>query len=219
VPLPVRADPSNGGGPSLARIFEGTLAALSRRGAKQLSMTDVCEAAGISRATLYRYFAKKDELLAALGEHVTNNFVLGVKEAAATEQAPQEKLRAVLRFMTSFTREVKSDRILEVEPGFVIESLQAQFPRHLAALSAALDPVFDAIDERIGRALDRGFVCELLLRAQESTSLIPAGARWDSLPDLLAQFAMVFLEQPRTRAPRRSVAKTTPVTGSRAASR
>jgi AcrR family transcriptional regulator len=189
-------------GPSLVRIFEGTLAALARQGARQLSMTDVCDASGISRATLYRYFAKKEDLLAALAEHVSSNFVAGVKEAAAREHEPQEKFRAVLRFMIAYSTQVKSDRILEVEPLFVIESLHAQFPRHLAAVSEALDPVFDAFEKRLRRPLDRNLICELLLRAQESTSLIPAGTRWNQLPDTMAAFAVFLLGESASRPAR-----------------
>jgi AcrR family transcriptional regulator len=189
---PVRVQPAKAG-PSLARIFEGTLTALARQGARQLSMTDICEASGISRATLYRYFANKEDLLAALAEHVTGNFVRGVKEAAESRQEPHEKLRAVLQFMIAYSTQVRSDRILEVEPLFVINSLHAQFPRHLAAVSEALDPVFDAFEKRLGRTLDRNLISELLLRSQESTSLIPAGARWNQLPDAMADFATLLL--------------------------
>jgi hypothetical protein len=95
--------------------------------------------------------------------------------------------------MTAYSSQVRSDRILEVEPLFVIESLHAQFPRHLAAVSEALDPVFDAFEKRLGRPLDRNLISELLLRAQESTSLIPAGTRWNQLPDTMADFAMLLL--------------------------
>jgi AcrR family transcriptional regulator len=191
-----------GGGPSLERIFEGTLSALSRRGAKQLSMTDVCEAAGISRATLYRYFARKADLLAALSEYVVSRFVEGVKAAAANAKEPHEKLRAVLEFMVTFTSKVKADRILEVEPEFVAKSLQEQFPRHLAAIGEALEPVFRAFEKRLGYPLSRTFISELLLRAQESTTLIPAGARWNTLPETLADFARDFLEEGTGRKPR-----------------
>jgi AcrR family transcriptional regulator len=189
---PARGQPAKAG-PSLARIFEGTLTALARQGARQLSMTDICEASGISRATLYRYFAKKEDLLAALAEHVTSNFVAGVKEAAEQQQEPHEKLRAVVRFMIAYSTQVRSDRMLEVESLFVIDSLHAQFPRHLAAVSEALDPVFDALEKRLGRTLDRNLISELLLRSQESTSLIPAGTRWNQLPDIMAEFAILLL--------------------------
>lgn len=188
-------------GPSLARIFDGALAALSRHGARNLSMTDIGAAAGISRATLYRYFAKKEELLAALGEYVAGNFVTGVKDAAAREREPQEKLRAVLQFTIDYSQRVRADRILEVEPQFVIESLHAQFPRHLAAVREALDPVFGALEKRLGRKLDRALITELLLRSQESTSLIPADPAWSAMPGKLAELAILLLGGAGPRRP------------------
>jgi hypothetical protein len=95
--------------------------------------------------------------------------------------------------MIAYSTQVRSDRILEVEPLFVINSLHAQFPRHLAAVGEALDPVFDAFEKRLGRTLDRNLISELLLRSQQSTSLIPAGARWPQLPDAMADFATLLL--------------------------
>ena len=63
--------------PSLLRILDGTLAAIARHGTSMLSMTDIAAASGVSRATLYRYFSQKEDLLSALGEHISNSFVSG----------------------------------------------------------------------------------------------------------------------------------------------
>jgi AcrR family transcriptional regulator len=199
--IPTPNSPVKAEGPSLGRIFDGTLAALSRHGARNLSMTDIGAAAGISRATLYRYFTKKEELLAALAEYVTSNFVSGVKDAAAREREPQEKLRAVLQFTIDYSQRVRADRILEVEPQFVIEALHAQFPRHLAAVREALDPVFGALEKRLGCKLDRALITELLLRSQESTSLIPSGPSWSALPGKLAELAVLLLGGAGPRKP------------------
>jgi len=186
--------------PSRIRILDGALSALSRRGAKQLSMTDVCDAAGVSRPTLYRYFSTKEQLLAALAEHITSNFCDGIKKAAEQESECDEKLRAVLRFMVSYTYRVKAERILEIEPSFILKSLQTHFAGHLSAVAEALEPVFGAFEARLGTPLNRLLISELLLRAQESTSLIPAGPTWNSFPDLLANAAAAFIKQSTPRA-------------------
>src|ERR1700735_1432049 len=122
-------------GRSLQRILDGAMATLSRRGATQLSMSDVCEAAGVSRATLYRYFARKEDLLAAVGEHVSRNFVQGINKAVAESRTPAERLRLVLEFFIRYTAQVKSDRMLEIEPTFVLKFLQSHFPQHLAVFN------------------------------------------------------------------------------------
>ena len=48
------------------RILRATLRLLGRRGVKRLGMQEVSEAAGVSRATLYRYFPSKDRLMDAV---------------------------------------------------------------------------------------------------------------------------------------------------------
>src|SRR5689334_10039447 len=50
------------------RILDATLVAVARYGRK-CSMSEIAEEAGVSRPTLYRYYATKEALLDALAEH------------------------------------------------------------------------------------------------------------------------------------------------------
>lgn len=174
-------------GRSLQRILDGALAALSRRGATQLSMTDVCDAAGISRATLYRYFSNKPDLLAAVGEHVSRNFIDGLKAAIAQSEVPIERLRRVLEFFIGYTAQVRTDRMLEIEPAFVLQFLQSHFVLHVAAFNDALAPVYDDIEAHLGIRINRALVSEVLLRAEQSTVVVPAGRSWSALPEVLSR--------------------------------
>jgi DNA-binding phage protein len=54
--------------PSVIRILSGALDAIASRGARRLSMSDIIEASGVSRGTLYRYFSNKEEVLSAVAE-------------------------------------------------------------------------------------------------------------------------------------------------------
>jgi AcrR family transcriptional regulator len=178
---------SGAGGRSLQRILDGAMAALSRRGASALSMTDVCDAAGISRATLYRHFSSKQHLLAAVGEHVSRNFIAGIKAAVEGSHSPSERLRRVLEFFTQYTAQVRSDRMLEIEPGFVLKFLQSHFGRHVAVFNDALAPVYDDIEAHLGIRINRLLISEVLLRAEQSTVVVPAGRSWSTLPDALTR--------------------------------
>jgi AcrR family transcriptional regulator len=174
-------------GRSLQRILDGALAALSRRGAAQLSMTDVCDAAGVSRATLYRYFSNKPDLLTAVGEHVSRNFIDGLNAAIARSQAPVDRLRHVLQFFIGYTSQVRTDRMLEVEPAFVLQFLQSHFALHLKAFNEALSPVYDDIEAHLGIRINRALVSEVMLRAEQSTVVVPAGRSWSTLPEVLSR--------------------------------
>jgi AcrR family transcriptional regulator len=55
-----------------ARILDAALTAVGRRGVRRLTVGSVCAQAGVSRATLYRYFTSKDELLEAVGRRAVN---------------------------------------------------------------------------------------------------------------------------------------------------
>jgi AcrR family transcriptional regulator len=184
-PAPQR--PTGPNGRSLQRILDGAMAALSRRGATQLSMTDVCDAAGISRATLYRYFSNKQDLLTAVGEHVSRNFIDGIRAATAQSDAPADRLRLVLEFFVRYTAQVKTDRMLEIEPTFVLQFLQSHFAQHVAAFNEALTPVYDDIETHLGIRINRVLVSEVLLRAEQSTVVVPAGRSWSALPEALSR--------------------------------
>jgi AcrR family transcriptional regulator len=179
--------PTGPNGRSLQRILDGAMAALSRRGATQLSMTDVCDAAGISRATLYRYFSNKQDLLAAVGEHVSRNFIDGIKAVIAQSDTPTDRLRLVLEFFIGYTVQVKTDRMLEIEPTFVLQFLQSHFAQHVAIFNEALSPVYDDIETHLGIRINRVLVSEVLLRAEQSTVVVPAGRSWSALPEALSR--------------------------------
>jgi AcrR family transcriptional regulator len=203
-PTPVGQRPAGANGRSLQRILDGAIAALSRRGATQLSMTDVCDAAGISRATLYRYFSSKEDLLAAVGEHVSTNFIDGIKAAVAGSAVPVDRLRLVLEFFIRYTAQVKSDRMLEIEPAFVLKFLQSHFTQHVAVFNQALSPVYDDIETHLGIRVNRLLVSEMLLRAEQSTIIVPAGRSWSMLPEALSRMLeQLYRVKPSGRRSRR----------------
>jgi AcrR family transcriptional regulator len=198
--------PAAPNGRSLQRILDGAIAALSRRGATQLSMSDVCAAGGISRATLYRYFARKEDLLAAVGEHVSRNFIDGIKRAVAGSEIPIDRLRLVLEFFIRYTAQVKSDRMLEIEPSFVLGFLRSHFTRHVAVFNEALSPVYDDVESHLGIRINRLLVSEVLVRAEQSTIVVPAGRSWDALPDDLPRMLkQLYRANPRSgKSPRKA---------------
>jgi AcrR family transcriptional regulator len=173
--------------PSVIKILEGAIRAIGARGARRLSMSDVIEASGVSRGTLYKYFSDKDDVLSAVSEFVSVNFENGVREAAAAHRDPIDRFRAVMRFYSAYTDDQAPARVLEFEPAFHLEFFRTHFTRHKAAVGDALAQTFDYLESLCGASLDRDVIVESLVRMQLSTLIVPADPRWAAQWDAAAE--------------------------------
>lgn len=167
--------------PSVIRILSGALDAIAARGVKRLSMSDIIDASGVSRGTLYRYFSNKDEVLAAVAEFVCSGFENGIREAGKSIADPIERLKAVMQFYVHYTDENSPGRIFEVEPAFHLAFFRSRFDRYKQAVLDALEPTFDYLDGLLGEAMNREAFVEGLVRNQLSTLLVPANDEWKQI--------------------------------------
>ena len=181
-------------GASVQKILDGTLRAMRMIGARRVSMSDISDASGVSRGTLYRYFASKEDVLAAVSEHVCASFERGIIEAGEGIADPIERLRAVMRFYSRFTIERVPEGFFEVEPAFHLDFLRSHFTRHKAAVRIATNPSLDHFERLTGSTIDRGAFVDTLVRLQLSTLIVPATPEWIELwnqsPDRLLEWAL-----------------------------
>lgn len=167
--------------PSVIRILGGAIDAIAARGVRKLSMSDIIEASGVSRGTLYRYFSNKEEVLSAVSEYVCVGFEEGVAEAANSKSEPIERFKAVMQFYSRYTAENSPDRVFEVEPAFHLNFFRSRFARYKTAMSLALEQSFDYLDGLMGEEVNRDAFVEILVRTQLSTLLVPASEEWKQL--------------------------------------
>lgn len=66
--------PPQGDDDARERIVEAAARCVDRLGPAAFSLSEVAHELGVSRPTLYRYFPSTDELLSAVGRHVTQEF-------------------------------------------------------------------------------------------------------------------------------------------------
>lgn len=185
--------------PSVIKILGGALDAIASRGVRRLSMSDIIDASGVSRGTLYRYFSNKDEVLAAVSEFVCTGFENGIREAGQGIADPIERFRAVMQFYARYTNENSPDRVFEVEPAFHLAFFRSRFGRYKVAVQDALDPVFDHLETLIGEAINRDAFVETLVRTQLSTLLVPASDEWlrlwNETPETIQKWALKIARQ------------------------
>src|SRR5438270_3909526 len=83
-----------------AAILDAAAHALSERGSRA-NMADVAAAAGVSRATLYRYFPDREALLDALASHALADASARLADAGLERAPVEEALERIVRALTA----------------------------------------------------------------------------------------------------------------------
>lgn len=109
-----------------------------RTGARKLVLAEVATLAGVSRPTLYRYFASKDDLIDALGKREYQRFRKSM-EAAVSGVSGAARIEAAVDVVASFLADQPPRHLVDLEPGFVHEQMTQVLP----TLTGALVEVFD----------------------------------------------------------------------------
>lgn len=109
------------------RILAATAEVLSRSGKSKLSLSDVAAQAGVSRPTLYRWFASKEELLDAFGLYERHQFDSGIAAATAGLRGT-DRLDAALQFIVKYQHSYSGVRVVDVEPEVAIGQLSTVIP-------------------------------------------------------------------------------------------
>jgi AcrR family transcriptional regulator len=126
------------------RILDGAAEAVARHGLAKLDMRDVSASSGVSRPTLYRYFPRRDVLLAHLAQREGLRFRDRI--LSAIEQVPRgpERILVALEYATRHVSEHPVlQRLLETDPGFLLRGLRAYFPSVKADFSHVLGPLLE----------------------------------------------------------------------------
>lgn len=109
------------------RILSATAAVLGRQGMTKLSLSEVAAEAGVSRPTLYRWFASKQELLEAFVLWERSFYDRGVAKAIVG-LPPEERLDAALRVIVDYQRSYPGFRMVDIEPEQVIARMATSLP-------------------------------------------------------------------------------------------
>ncbi len=124
------------------RILDGAVDAIARHGLGKLGIGDISESSSISRATIYRYFNNRDEILAVLaqreGQRIQEELLRALEEA----QEWAEQLHLAIQFAARHAREHPVlNRLVETDPALVLRSLRRELPAIKEMLGTALHPL------------------------------------------------------------------------------
>jgi AcrR family transcriptional regulator len=141
-----------------ARAVAALLSCVARQGLRKTTLDDVAREAGCGRATLYRYFASKQALLAAAGHAEATRIVATLRAAAAGADTLED---AVVALLVTAGVELGAHPALrfvaDFEPDWLLPHLAfAGGDRFLASAADALAPSLDRFvgADHAGRAAE-----------------------------------------------------------------
>lgn len=135
------------------RILAATSAGMYDHGIARLSLEDVARRARLSRQTLYRYYASKQELIDAAILREEQEFLVAVTDAAAGASGFEEALtRAIAACLWTGRNHTLLNRLLATEPEAILPLLTTDsgpvLPAGRAAVDAVLRGYFPAAPDR-----------------------------------------------------------------------
>lgn len=147
------------------RMLRAAIAALRKEGSDDVSMDDVARAAGVGKATLYRYFHTKEGLLRACLEDVVEELSARMEETESSDAPPLERLRRILGLMVdAFSQDLLPLRLLTRRG----DKLDAEWRRSIQDARHRLVTVLDrhfrrGAEEGVYRELDLALVPHLIV--------------------------------------------------------
>jgi AcrR family transcriptional regulator len=91
-----------------AGLIAAAAGVFERKGFRNSTIDDVAEAAGIARATLYRYTDSKQHMLDMIVDVIRDDMAVGLRAALRSEGSPRERLR---RYVEAHARLFLDNRI------------------------------------------------------------------------------------------------------------
>ena len=135
------------------RILDAAQRLVFRTGARKMSLSEVATLAGVSRPTIYRYFASKEDLIDAMGKRERRRFTAAMGEAMAGVVGVA-RLEAAVDVVARFVEIQPPGRLLDLEPSFAYDQMTAALPMLVEGLVAVLQrcaregALADAVDPR-----------------------------------------------------------------------
>ena len=180
--------------PATRAILDAAVVEFEQHGFRRVALDDVARRARVSRTTIYRRFAGRDELVAAVIDR--ENAVLFADIANELKSRRPQSNYYVEAFVLSimrFRQHRVLTRMLADEPGLMIELADQHWDAAVERMAAALRIIFpDGFAQRIGdRAIDD--LAETILRYAAMVLLLPSRRPLTDADDIRAFATEHFL--------------------------
>ena len=175
-------------------ILDAALVEFERHGFRRVALDDVARKAKVSRTTIYRRFANKDELVAAVIDR--ENVALCADIALElSSQAPQSNyyVEAFTSAIIRFRKHRVLNQLITDDPALALELARENYGAAVLRIAAALELIFPAgFVQRVGPTVVTE-LADAILRYAMMALLLPGSRPLDSADDLRAFATTHFL--------------------------
>jgi AcrR family transcriptional regulator len=175
-------------------ILDAALVEFERYGFRRVALDDVARRAGVSRTTIYRRFANRDDLVGAVIER--ENVSLFADIAAELKDAKPQSNIYVEAFKLSilrFRRHRVLNQMMKDEPALVLELAHRHYGAAIERMAAALRVIFpEGFADRIGEAAVND-LADTILRYALMALLIPSVEPLETADDIRSFATRHFL--------------------------
>ncbi|ORA25488.1 TetR/AcrR family transcriptional regulator [Mycobacterium aquaticum] len=182
------------GSSSTRRILDAALVEFERHGFRRVALDDVARRAGVSRTTIYRRFANRDELVAAVIER--ENVALFADIARELKDAGPQSNYYVEAFTLAILRFRKHhvlNQMIVDEPALVLELMHRHYGAAIERMAAALRVIFpEGFADRIGPQAVND-LADTILRYAAMVLLLPSVQPVQTAEEIRAFAARHFL--------------------------
>ncbi|MGK2867190.1 MAG: TetR/AcrR family transcriptional regulator [Mycobacterium sp.] len=178
-------------------ILDAALVELERHGFRKVALDDVARRAGVSRTTIYRRFANRDELVGAVIERENVALFADIaKELNENKDAKPQANYYVEAFTLSimrFRRHRVLNQMIVDDPALAQEMLHRHYGAAVERMATALRVIFpDGFAERIGAPAVND-LADTILRYAAMVLLLPSMQPLQTADDIRAFATRHFL--------------------------
>ncbi|KJB87841.1 TetR family transcriptional regulator [Paenibacillus sp. E194] len=152
-----------------ARLLTHAASQFFRHGYSNLSVDDLVQGIGMSKATLYRYFDSKYDLLEIVIENLFQAIEADINELLASKQGPEEKLRTFLILMVERLEGIERSAIEDIKHSVPVLYEKFQTLRKHVIINHLVKVLDDGAEQGyFRRNMDQGVVAHIIFAAIES---------------------------------------------------
>jgi AcrR family transcriptional regulator len=179
---------------TLGAILDAAVVEFEQHGFRKVALDDVARRAKVSRTTIYRRFANKDELVAAVIERENVRLFADIA-AELKNTGPQSNyyVEAFTLSILKFRRHRVLDRMMTDEPGLVLKLAEQHYAAAIERMADALRIIFPpGFAERIGEQAVTE-LADTILRYAAMVLLLPSAQPLQTADDIRAFATQHFL--------------------------